>query len=111
MGQKSSSLTGKTSEELQQKASETPRNFEMGQKPSSLTEKKSEDLQQKACETPKQMSNAEWQDLLGKQRYYVTREKDTEKPFSSCLNKEKREGIPKQYHSCTLKKTFFFLIS
>ena len=67
-------------------------NFDQEEK-SSRTGKSIEELQQKACKNPKQMKNAEWLDLLGKNRYKVTRWKDTEKPFSSSLNKEKREGI------------------
>ena len=64
----------------------------MGSTPSSLTGKSIEELAKKAKESPRQMNDAEWQDLLGKQRFYVTREKGTERPFTSCLNKEKREG-------------------
>ena len=66
--------------------------IKMGSTPSSLTGKSIEELAKKAKESPRQMNDAEWQDLLGKQRFYVTREKGTERPFTSCLNKEKREG-------------------
>ena len=39
------------------------------------------------------MSNSEWKDLLDIQAYYVTREKGTERPFSSWLNDEKDPGM------------------
>jgi peptide-methionine (R)-S-oxide reductase len=35
----------------------------------------------------------EWQKLLTAEQYAVLREEDTERPFTSPLNKEKREGV------------------
>ena len=52
-----------------------------------------EKLRKKANETPKQMTDSDWQNLLDKQTYYVTREKGTERPWSSWLNDEKDKGI------------------
>ena len=60
---------------------------------SSQSGKSYEELRQKANNNPKDMSNSEWQDLLDIQAYYVTREKGTERPFSSWLNDEKDPGM------------------
>ena len=38
------------------------------------------------------MSPDEWHDLLDGQTFNVTREKGTERPWTSCLNDEKRNG-------------------
>lgn len=38
-------------------------------------------------------TDAEWQALLGEERYRVLRHEDTEAPFTSALNDEKRKGI------------------
>ena len=51
-----------------------------------------EKLRKKANENPKQMTDSDWQNLLDKQTYYVTREKGTERPWSSWLNDEKDKG-------------------
>merc|ERR1711997_1027475 len=50
------------------------------------------ELSKKASENPKEMSESEWHDLLDGQTFYVTREKGTERPWTSCLNDEKRKG-------------------
>ena len=55
--------------------------------------KSKEELEAKAQNDPKNMSSEEWHDLLDGPTYYVTREKGTERPWSSCLNDEKRSGI------------------
>ena len=39
------------------------------------------------------MSDTEWQSILNEQEYYVLRKHGTERPGSSILNDEKREGI------------------
>ena len=72
--------------------------FTMGQSTSSKnmssqSGKSYEELRKKANNNPKDMSNSEWQDLLDIQAYYVTREKGTERPFSSWLNDEKDPGM------------------
>ena len=54
--------------------------------------KTKEELQDKAQNDPKNMSAEEWHDLLDGPSYYVTREHGTERPWSSCLNDEKRSG-------------------
>jgi len=41
---------------------------------------------------PLQLTPAEWKRKLGPQRFAVLREADTERPFSSPLNKEHRRG-------------------
>lgn len=41
---------------------------------------------------PLQKSKAEWQQLLSKERFYILFEEGTERPHSSALNKEKRDG-------------------
>ena len=38
------------------------------------------------------MTPDEWHDLLDGQTFNVTREKGTERPWTSCLNDEKRNG-------------------
>ena len=38
-------------------------------------------------------SDAEWRKLLGNERYHVLRQAGTERPYSSPLDKEKREGV------------------
>lgn len=38
-------------------------------------------------------TDAEWRGLLSKERYRILRQEDTERPFSSALNSEKRNGI------------------
>ncbi len=43
-------------------------------------------------EFPVQMSDAEWREKLPREAYEVLRKHDTEPPFSSPLNEEKREG-------------------
>ena len=55
------------------------------------------ELSKKASENPKEMTESEWHDLLDGQTFYVTREKGTERPWTSCLNDEKRNGT----FSCT----------
>ena len=53
---------------------------------------KFQELRKKASERPKEMTNSEWQELLDVHTFYVTREKGTERPFSSLLNDEKDPG-------------------
>ena len=43
--------------------------------------------------TPLNLTDGEWKNKLSKEQYYVLREEGTEKPNSSPLNNEKREGI------------------
>merc|ERR1712079_294876 len=50
------------------------------------------ELSEKAINNPKNMTMSEWHDLLDGQTFYVTREKGTERPWTSCLNDEKRKG-------------------
>merc|ERR1712079_72293 len=50
------------------------------------------ELSKKASEDPKGMTESEWHDLLDGQTFHVTREKGTERPWTSCLNDEKRNG-------------------
>ncbi len=38
-------------------------------------------------------TNAEWKRLLTPEQYYILREEGTERPFSSPLNREKRNGM------------------
>jgi peptide-methionine (R)-S-oxide reductase len=38
-------------------------------------------------------TNAEWKKLLTPEQYYVLREEGTERPYSSPLNEEKRDGL------------------
>jgi peptide-methionine (R)-S-oxide reductase len=38
-------------------------------------------------------TDAEWQKLLGRDRYHVLRQAGTERPYSSPLDKEKRAGV------------------
>ncbi|WEX77825.1 peptide-methionine (R)-S-oxide reductase MsrB [Sinorhizobium numidicum] len=38
-------------------------------------------------------TDEEWRALLGEERYGILRQEDTERPFSSALNNEKRKGI------------------
>ena len=52
-----------------------------------------QELRKKASEKPREMTNSEWQELLDVHTFYVTREKGTERPFSSLLNDEKDPGI------------------
>merc|ERR1711894_57796 len=47
------------------------------------------ELSKKVSEDPKGMTESEWHDLLDGQTFYVTREKGTERPWTSCLNDEK----------------------
>jgi hypothetical protein len=54
--------------------------------------KSKEELEKKVAENAKKLSNEEWKDLLDQEAFHVAREKGTEAPFSSCLNKEKRPG-------------------
>ncbi|WP_336968372.1 peptide-methionine (R)-S-oxide reductase MsrB [Sphingobium aromaticiconvertens] len=42
---------------------------------------------------PVTLTNAEWRKRLSPQAYAVLRQKSTEHPFTSPLNKEKREGV------------------
>ena len=37
-------------------------------------------------------SNKEWKEILTAEQYYILRQEKTEKPFTSPLNNEKREG-------------------
>jgi len=37
-------------------------------------------------------SNIEWKEILTAEQYYILRQEKTEKPFTSPLNDEKREG-------------------
>ena len=39
------------------------------------------------------LSDSEWQSRLSDQEYYVLRKEGTERPGSSALNEEKRDGI------------------
>ncbi len=43
--------------------------------------------------TPFTLSKEEWKQRLDAQAYYVLREEGTERPFTSPLNDEKREGV------------------
>ena len=54
--------------------------------------KSEQELAEKATNNPKNMTMSEWHDLLDGQTFYVTREKGTERPWTSCLNDEKRNG-------------------
>merc|ERR1712210_188595 len=54
--------------------------------------KSQDELTKKASEDSKQMTTDEWHDLLDGQTFNVTREKGTERPWTSCLNDEKRNG-------------------
>merc|ERR1712156_285159 len=54
--------------------------------------KSEQELSEKAINNPKNMTLSEWHDLLDGQTFYVTREKGTERPWTSCLNDEKRKG-------------------
>ena len=47
----------------------------------------------KANESEWSLSNEEWRNRLSKQAYGVLREEGTERPFSSILNDEKRNGV------------------
>ncbi len=40
-------------------------------------------------------SNIEWKEILTAEQYYILRQEKTEKPFTSPLNDEKREGEKK----------------
>ncbi len=60
---------------------------------SSSSGKSTEELEQKIKDNPGEMTNAEWRDVLDGQTFHVTREAGTERPWSSCLNDEKRPGI------------------
>ena len=51
-----------------------------------------QELRKKASDRPKEMTNSEWQELLDVHTFHVTREKGTERPFSSLLNDEKDPG-------------------
>lgn len=42
--------------------------------------------------TPFKLSKQKWQERLSEQAYYVLREEGTERPFTSPLNDEKRDG-------------------
>ena len=65
----------------------------MSKSPAGTEYEEYEKLRKKANENPKQMTDSDWQKLLDKQTYYVTREKGTERPWSSWLNDEKDKGI------------------
>ncbi len=47
----------------------------------------------KPMENFKTFTDADWQDRLTKDAFYVLRKEGTEKPFTSPLNNEKRKGI------------------
>ena len=47
----------------------------------------------KPMENYKTLTNADWENRLSKDAYYVLRKEGTERPFSSPLNDEKRKGI------------------
>ena len=78
--------------------------------------KSKEELEAKAQNDPQNMSSEEWHDLLDGPTYYVTREKGTERPWSSCLNDEKRSGIfycaccqNPLFESKTVRISYFYL--
>lgn len=66
--------------------------FGLSRSVSSSSGKSMDELDQKSRENPKNMNSTEWKDLLDVQTYHVTRENGTERPWSSCLNEEKRKG-------------------
>ncbi len=47
----------------------------------------------KAMENYKTLTDADWEDRLTKDAFYVLRKEGTERPFSSPLNEEKRKGF------------------
>ena len=47
----------------------------------------------KPMENYKTLTDADWENRLSKEAFYVLRKEGTERPFSSDLNDEKREGI------------------
>ena len=47
----------------------------------------------KPMENYKTLTDAEWENRLSKDAFYVLRKEGTERPFSSPLNDEKRKGI------------------
>ena len=53
---------------------------------------KSTSAASKPMENYKTLSDADWENRLSKDAFYVLRKEGTERPFSSPLNDEKREG-------------------
>ena len=53
---------------------------------------------------PVQKSDAEWREVMTPEQYRVTREHGTERPFTSSLNVEKRDGI---YHCVACGQKLF----
>ena len=47
----------------------------------------------KPMENYKTLTDADWENRLSKDAFYVLRKEGTERPFSSSLNNEKREGV------------------
>ena len=47
----------------------------------------------KTMENYKTLTDADWENRLSKDAFYVLRKEGTERPFSSLLNNEKRKGI------------------
>ena len=47
-------------------------------------------------ENYKTLTDADWENRLSKDAFYVLRKEGTERPFSSPLNDEKRKGIFKR---------------
>ena len=47
----------------------------------------------KSMENYKTLTDEEWENRLPKDAFYVLRNEGTERPFSSPLNDEKREGV------------------
>ncbi|WP_269606951.1 peptide-methionine (R)-S-oxide reductase MsrB [Prochlorococcus marinus] len=47
----------------------------------------------KTMDNYKALTDAEWENRLPKDAFYVLRKEGTERPFSSALNNEKRKGI------------------
>ena len=60
---------------------------------SSIIKPKSAFAAPKPMENYKTLTDADWENRLSKDAFYVLRKEGTERPFSSSLNEEKRKGI------------------